>query len=169
MVKVNLVGFNQLQRSVQKLPRIVQKEVGAEIQLAAEDFRNKAIGFAPVDRRFLANQITVKPISEMRAEVVSGSKYSAPMEFGTKSKFRPIPGIDASEFKGLPSGGTWQQFINNLKGWAKRKGIDQSLVYVIARNIYLKGVEPHPYFFRNISTVRRELIKKIRNILKQEL
>jgi hypothetical protein len=165
MVKINLVGFKQFQETFKKLPDKLQKEVGAEILLAAEDFRDRAIVDAPADVGFLRSQITVNIISELTADVVSGSSYSAPMEFGTKSKFTPIPGVDASEFKGQPSGGTWLQFISNIKNWVKRKGIQVS-PYVIARSIYLKGVKPHPFFFKQIGPVRRDLFRNIRNILK---
>src|SRR6187549_1715496 len=126
MVKVNLVGFKQFQDKFKKLPAELQKEIGAEIQFAGEEFREKAIVDAPADVGFLRSQITNKKTSELSCEVVSDSKYSAPMEFGTKSKFTPIPGIDASEFKGKPSGGSWLQFIEIIKKWTRRKGIPVS-------------------------------------------
>ncbi len=166
MVKVNLVGFKEFQEKFKKLPLEIKKEIGAEIQLAAEDFRDKAIRDAPADVGFLRSQITVLKTSELSADVVSGSKYSAPMEFGTKTKFVPIPGIDSSEFKGQPSGGTWLQFIQNIKNWTKRKGIPTSAAYLIARSIFKHGVKPHPFFFKQIAPVRRDLFRNIRNVIK---
>jgi hypothetical protein len=166
MVKVNLIGFKELASKMAKLPVTIQKEIGAEIQFAAEDFRARAIKDAPADVGFLRGQITVKRNSEMSAEVISGSQYSAPMEFGTKSKFQAIPGINSSEFKGLPRGGTWLQFIENIKKWTKRKGIPVSASYPIARSIFKFGVRPHPFFFKQIAPVRRDLFRNVRNILK---
>jgi len=166
MVKVNLIGFKQLQDKLKKAPVELKKEVGAEIQFAAEDFRQRAIRDAPADVGFLRGQITVLKTSELSAEVVSGSKYSAPMEFGTKSKFTPIAGIDSSEFKGLPRGGSWLQFIENIKKWTRRKGIPVSASYPIARSIFKFGVKPHPFFFKQIPIVRRDLFRKLRVIIK---
>ena len=166
MVKINVIGFKQLQNTINKMPARLQKEVGAEIQFGAEDFRDRAINDAPADVGFLISQITKNELTPLSAEVVSGSKYSAPMEFGTKSKFQPIPGIDASEFKGKPTGGTWLEFISNIKNWTKRKGIPTSASYVIARSILKHGVNPHPFFFKQIPIVRRDLFRNIRNVLK---
>ena len=166
MVKVNLIGFKQLQDKLKKAPVELKKEVGAEIQFAAEDFRQRAIRDAPADVGFLRGQITVLKTSELSAEVVSGSKYSAPMEFGTKSKFTPIAGIDSSEFKGLPRGGSWLQFIENIKKWTRRKGIPVSASYPIARSIFKFGVKPHPFFFKQIPIVRRDLFRRLRVIIK---
>lgn len=165
MVKVNLVGFKQFQDKFKKLPAELQKEVGAEIQFAAEDFRDRAIVDAPADVGFLRSQITVNRVGELTFDVVSGSKYSAPMEFGTKSKFRPIPGIDSSEFVGKPEG-TWLQFISNIKNWVKRKGLPANSAYLIARSIYRHGVKPHPFFFKQIAPVRRDFFRRFRNVLK---
>ncbi len=187
MVKVNLIGFKELQAKIAKAPVELKKEVGAEVQFAAEEFRERAIKDAPADVGFLRGQIIVKKISEMTAEVVSGSKYSAPMEFGTKKKFRPQVGVDASQFKGQPTGGTFKEMIANITNWVHRKGIagtysvktrrrtgnkatvqsqDRQLAFLIARSILNNGVRPHPFFFKQILPVRRDLVRRVINVLK---
>jgi hypothetical protein len=189
MINVNIIGYKQFQDSLKKMPSTLRKEVGTRVRAASEQFRDLAIKDAPADVGFLRSQITVKPIDELKYEVVSGSKYSAPMEFGTKSKFTAIPGIDASEFKGQPSGGSYYEFLNNILDWVKRKGIggkyrgsiaagkvtlskkkQDTLVKTaeaIAWSILKNGVKPHPFFFKQIPIVRRDLFRKIRNILSQ--
>jgi hypothetical protein len=167
MIKVNLVGFKEFQTTMKKLPTELKKEVGTRVRSSAEQFRDLAIKDAPADVGILRALITVKPIDELTYEVVSGSEYSAPMEFGTKTKFIPIPGIDSSEFKGKPTGGTWLKFIQNINNWTKRKGITgKSAPFLIARSIVKFGVRPHPFFFRQIPIVRRDFFRKFRNILK---
>jgi len=165
MVKVNLIGFDRLLKRIEAAPANIKKEVGAEVQFAAEDFRDKAINDAPADVGFLRSQITVNKVGELTAEVVSGSKYSAPMEFGTKTKFQPIPGIDASEFKGQPAGGTWLQFISNIKNWVRRKGLPHN-PYAVAKTILKFGVKPQPFFFKQIAPVRKQLLRRVLNVLK---
>src|SRR6187399_1373102 len=131
MVKVNLVGFKQFQETIKKLPVELKKEVATDIKAAADDFRGLAIRDAPADvsNPGIRSGITVKELSELSYEVVSSSDHSAPMEFGTKTKFVPIPGIDSSQFKGKPKGGKWEQFIQNITNWAGRKGIDKKAAY----------------------------------------
>ena len=191
MINVNIIGYKQFQDSLKKMPATLRKEVGARVKASADQFRDLAIKDAPANVGFLRSQITVKEPTDgsLRYEVVSGSKYSAPMEFGTKSKFTPIPGIDASEFKGQPSGGSYYEFLNNILDWVKRKGIggkyrgsiaagnvtlskkkQDTLVKTaeaIAWSILKNGVKPHPFFFKQIPIVRRDLFRKIRNILSQ--
>ena len=185
---MNIIGYKQFQDSLKKMPSTLRKEVGTRVRAASEQFRDLAIKDAPADVGFLRSQITVKPIDELKYEVVSGSEYSAPMEFGTKGKYRPIPGIDSSEFKGLPKGGTFQEMLKNIEAWVKRKGItgtysvktkrrtgnkatqqaqNKQAAYLIARSILNNGVTPHPFFFKQIPIVRRDLFRKIRNILSQ--
>jgi hypothetical protein len=166
MVKVNLIGFDRLLKRIEVAPANLKKEIGAEIQFAAEDFRERAIIDAPADVGFLRGQITVNKLGELTAEVISGSKYSAPMEFGTKTKFQPIPGIDAGQFKGQPAGGTWKDFVANIKNWVRRKGIPATAAYPITRSIYRFGVKPHPFFFKQIGSVRKQLLRRVLNVLK---
>lgn len=187
MVKVNLLGYKQFQDILTKAPDKLKKRIGAEIQFAGEHWVELAVKDAPGDTGFLKKYIYKKELTPLSVEVVSASEYSAPMEFGTKGKFTPIPGIDSSEFKGKPEG-TWKDFVNNIAKWVRRKGIsgtysvktkrrlgnklsqieeDYALAYVIARSIYLKGVTPHPYFFKQLPIVRRDLFRRIREILNE--
>jgi len=188
MVKVNLIGFKQFQDTFNKLPEKLRKETETGIREAADQFRDLAINDAPADVGFLRSQITVKKGEGLTYEVISGSKYSAPMEFGTKRNFKSIPGIDSSQFKGGPSGGNYYDFLNNILDWVKRKGIggkyrgsitagrvtlskkkQDTLVQAaeaIAWHIIRFGVKPHPFFFKQIAPVRRDLFRRFRETLK---
>lgn len=180
MIKVNIIGFKQFEQTFKKLPYSLREDVRAETKLAAEQFRGLAIKDAPADVGFLRSQITVKEEGSTGYSVVSGSKYSAPMEFGTKGKFRPIQGIGSSEFKRLPRGGTFKEMLKNIEGWVNRKGIvgrtgnkasrsvqTKQLAYLIARSILNNGVTPHPFFFKQTPIVRRDFFRNLRNILNQ--
>lgn len=188
MIKVNLVGFKQFQDGLNKLPATLRKEIGTRVKAAAEQFKELATKDAPADAGTLRSQISVRQVDDLKYDVVSGSEYSAYMEFGTKGKFRPIAGIDSSEFKGLPSGGTFKEMLRNIEEWVRRKGIagtysvktrkrtgsksaqqaqNKQAAYLIARSILNKGVTPHPFFFKQIPIVRRDAFRNIRNILNQ--
>jgi len=143
---------------------------------AAQTWVRDAQRSAPVNDGYLRRNITFKDISQgenVGFEVVSGSDYSAYMEFGTKSKFQAIPGIDSSVFIG-------ENKKSNIKlkdaifYWVKRKKIgliqtksggfsksqdslraQKSAAFLIARSIYKKGVRPHPYFFQHLDKVKK--------------
>lgn len=199
MIKVSVIGYKQVQQAISKMPQTIKKEVSTKVRLGAEQFRDGAIKDAPSDVSFLRSKIVVEPntAGELKYEVISGSKYSAPMEFGTKGKFTAIPGIDSSEFKGLPTGGTFKEMVENITKWVKRKGIagtyrartyniatrkadrivrtggkktqdkqDKQVAYVIARSIVNNGVTPHPFFFKQLPIVRRDLIRNLRRTFK---
>lgn len=189
MVNLKIVGFKQFEDLMKQAPEKLQRRIGQRIKFGADQWREQAIKDAPGDTGFLRGQISVKELSPLTYEVVSGSEYSAPMEFGTKGKFTPIPGVDSSEFKGLPKG-NWQEFINSIAKWVRRKGLsgtysvktkkrtgnklnqiseDYQLAYVIARSIYKNGVTPHPFFFKQLASVRRDLFRGIREDLKKPL
>jgi len=186
MVKVNLIGFDRLLARIEAAPAKLKKEVGDEIQFAAEDYRERAINDAPVDTSFLTGQITVKHTEQLISEVISGSKYSPYMEFGTKGNYKSIPGIDSSPYQGKGTG-DYFDFLNNILDWVKRKGIggkyrgsiaagkvtlskkkQDTLVQTaeaIAWSIIKHGVKPHPFFFKQIGPVRKTLLRRVLNVL----
>jgi hypothetical protein len=187
MVKINVIGFKQFKEAFDKLPAKLQKETETDIRAAADQFRELAIDAAPSNFGTLRGQITVEKGEGLAWEVVSGSKYSAPMEFGTKGKFQPISGIDASEFKGKPTGGTYREMLKNIENWVHKKQLvgtysvktrrrigskktqqsqNRQAAFLITRSILRNGVTPHPFFFRQIAPVRRDFFRRFRETLK---
>lgn len=185
MARVELIGSKELQAKIKAAPKKLKSLIGAEVEGAANMFRRNAIKDAPADTRFLGGEISVNKVGELTYEVVSGAEYSAYMEFGTKGNYRPIEGIDASEFQGKGTG-TFKEMINNLANWVHRKGIagtysvktrrrtgnkinqiaeDYQVAYLIARKILKEGVKPHPFFFKQIPDTQKRLRSKIENVL----
>ena len=82
-----------------------------------------------------------------RSLIFSNAPYSAFVEFGTGSKVKVPPGFEklASEFKGK-GGGSFDDFLDNIRDWCKKKGIDEKLAYPIAVSILRTGIKPQPYF-----------------------
>lgn len=136
MVKVNLIGFKELQAKIKKAPAQLKKEVGAEIKFASEDFRTRSIKDAPADTGNLRRQITVNHVGELTSEVISGAEYSAYMEFGT--------GVLVDVPAGL------EEFAAQFNG----KGIKQI------------NIRPRPFFFKQIIPVQKKLVDNVENVLK---
>jgi HK97 gp10 family phage protein len=82
-----------------------------------------------------------------RSLIFSNAPYSAFVEFGTGSKVKVPPGFEklASEFKGK-GGGSFDDFLDNIRDWCKKKGIDEKVAYPIAVSILRTGIKPQPYF-----------------------
>ena len=95
----------------------------------------------------LSIQNTTATIQLNRSLIFSNAPYSAFVEFGTGSKVKVPPGFEklASEFKGK-GGGSFDDFLDNIRDWCKKKGIDEKLAYPIAVSILRTGIKPQPYF-----------------------
>jgi HK97 gp10 family phage protein len=86
-------------------------------------------------------------IQSNRSLIFSNAPYSAYVEFGTGAKVKIPAGFEklASEFKGK-KGGNFDNFLDSIRDWCKKKGIDEKLAYIIAVSILKKGLKPQPYF-----------------------
>jgi len=82
-----------------------------------------------------------------RSLIFSNAPYSAYVEFGTGTKVKIPAGFEslAAQFRGK-GGGTFDQLLDNIKDWCRRKGIDEKLAYPIAVSIVKTGIKPQPYF-----------------------
>ena len=82
-----------------------------------------------------------------RSLIFSNAPYSAFVEFGTGARVKIPAGFEklAAEFKGK-KGGNFDEFLDNIRDWCKRKGIDEKLAYIIAVSILKKGINPQPFF-----------------------
>lgn len=186
---VKIEGLAQIKAKIGKIPGNVKRETDGLLALAANDFVNRAQADAPQDERGLANAITQKKVGEMNYEVVSAMPYSAYMEFGTKSRFQPIPGIDASKYKGKGRG-DYYDFLNAILDWVKRKGIasrwsvktrkplkhtkadNERLIetaQAIANSIIRHGAHPHPFFFKQLPIAQAQVNKQMKEVIAKAL
>ncbi|HTE24955.1 HK97 gp10 family phage protein [Flavitalea sp.] len=185
---IKVEGLEQVLSRFKTFPERIQKAVSSELKLSAERVKRLAVKDAPGDRGTLRQNITVNQSTGIAFTTVVQNRTAAYMEWGTKSK-RRIPAelmAYASSFQGPgPKGGPSMQ--DAIQAWVKRKKIagtysvktkrrtgnkatkekqDKALAFVIARSIRKNGVNPHPFFFKNVFIVRDELIKSIENIMK---
>lgn len=185
-VTVNLKGFKELRERLRNASAKIRKEVNAELKVAAEDIAVRAKRDAPADQNAIRNGINVGQVSELKWEVFSNAAHSVYMEFGTKGKYQPIPGVDVSEFKapgGRVKGGG---FYDAILDWVKRKKIsgsysvktrrrvggkveqqieDEQTAFAIYLSIIRHGVKPHPFFFKQQDIVGPQLVKNVQRVL----
>jgi hypothetical protein len=111
----------QLERFTKDLPKdvdgIVSKGIKKMVRDAKKDVANNSF-----DEGALEKGIEPKKNRFADYSMVSNAYHSPFIEFGTKGNYQPIPGIDASEFKGTGSG-DGKGFYEKILRWVKRKKI----------------------------------------------
>jgi hypothetical protein len=169
---VEIEGLQELKRKYDQLPTKLRKDIGAEIGFAAEEIKGLAQEAAPADQGILRNEISVEKIDELNYEVISGAEYSPFVEFGTRHKTQIPPGLEefASDFAGggnikTPTSLTAKEAIF---AWCERKGIEKKIWYAIYVSLMVKGVTPHPFFFKQGFIVKPKLEANIQNVLNNQ-
>lgn len=166
--------------------------VSTELQAAAAEFVSGARRDAPIDQGALKGSISYYMDGEFDAVIVAQKFYAPFMEFGTKGKYKAIPGTEhiAAAFKGY-KGGDFNEFLRMIVRWVKRKGIsgtysvktkkrtgstknnqryieDLEVAFPIALSIIRHGVKPHPFFFKQQDIVWPKMVSNIEKRLKAE-
>lgn len=181
-------GLKEVIKRIETLSDKMAFQVKGELKQAAEDVRTGAIKDAPSSYGGgggLISAIQVVADNGGFTQSVQVNKgYAAAMEWGTKSKVR-IPSLVsayAAQFKGQPQSGE-VPFKDAILAWVKRKGIgakrtksnkiskskdslaaQKSAAYAIMRTIYVKGVSPHPFFFKHVFLVRKKLEDRLKRL-----
>ncbi len=183
MNRVKVSGFRGLKAEFASITKDLPKIVDGELQAMAQDWVVRAKKDAPADQAALRGAISYHKSGSLQYEVVSQTIYAPFMEFGTKGKYRPIPGTEAiaAQFKGY-RGGDFMELLRNIARWVKRKGIagtysvktqrrtgskinqtaeDYSVAWPIAISILRNGISPHPYFFKQMDIVWPKFIRSV--------
>lgn len=121
MSRIKIKGLKEVQAKLNATSKNLEKKVDAVIGKNVQEMARNAKRDAPKDYGTLAKEISASRVESMRWTLVSQAFYSAYLEFGTKGNYRPIPGVDASEFKG--KGGSGKGFFDQILAWVKRKGL----------------------------------------------
>lgn len=185
-VTVNLGGLKDLKVQLRKVVKEKAKAIDTQLQIATEEMERGAKRDAPADQATLRQGITNRKVSELNWILESNAFYSVYMEFGTKGRYKAIPGVDPSEFKATGEGKTGKGFYDSILEWVKRKGIagtyqvknrrrvgskvdqqieDEQTAFAIYLSIIRHGVKPHPFFFKQLDAVQPKLIRNIQTVL----
>jgi len=170
-----------------KTPKIDISKLLTQINSFGEDAKRSAVSITNVTaddivtdaKQNLTNHKTVNygqlrlsiakteaTIQVNRSLIFSNAPYSAYVEFGTGTKVQIPAGFEslAAKYRGK-GGGTFDQLLENIKDWCRRKGIDEKLAYPIAVSIVRTGIKPQPYFIpaylQNIPIYEKRLVKTL--------
>jgi hypothetical protein len=95
--------------------------------------------------------------------------YAPYVEFGTKSKVQ-IPSElanMASQFKGS-GGGTFDEFMEQITKWVKKKGMPESAAYPVAMKILKYGIKAQPYLYPAFKGEIPKYINAIKRIMNEQ-
>lgn len=157
-------GLKEVLNKVKALPEKVAKEVDFIMADEANEAVNRMVNDAPRDMGFLVNGITMERKKVMDYTVSSNADYSIYVEFGTRKFFHnPYPelGPYVSQFKGSGGGKSAKDAI---LAWAKRVGAKDAMA--LYWFIIVNGTRPHPFFFRNYYIAVANIIKRVKEELK---
>jgi hypothetical protein len=183
MFKVKLQGIGAVKAAFASASKNLVYVVDSELDAMSTEWVTGAKRDAPVDQGRLKNAISKYRAGELKYEIVAQVFYAPFMEFGTKGKYKPIPGTEqiAAQFKGY-KGGDFMELLRMIVRWVKRKGItgrysvktrkrvgskidqlaeDYAAAWPIAVSILKKGISPHPFFFKQQHDVWPRMIQRI--------
>lgn len=190
MFRVRVQGFNGAKAEFASMSAKLEQIVASELEAGAREWVAGAQRDAPVDQGTLKRLITYKPVGQFQHEIVSQAFYAPFIEFGTKGRYKPIPGTEAiaAQFRGY-KGGDFMQLLRMIVRWVRRKGItgtysvktrrrtgnkinqfaeDYSAAWPIAMSILKNGIHPHPHFFKQAEVVWPKIIRNIERRLAKE-
>jgi HK97 gp10 family phage protein len=173
MIKFKLEGMQKAIRELDKWEENKKLKIANQFNSSAMAIVKGAKMKAPVNQGRLRSDIQSDITRSKMGTVVSAGvfntvAYAPYVEFGTKGKVNVPEELQdyAKTFQGK-TGGTFDQLLENIGDWAKKKGIDEGLVFPIARKIAREGVKPQPYLFPAFEEERPKLIKKLEEILNE--
>ena len=189
MFKVKVTGLAGLKAEFASMSKELPDIVSGELETMSQEWVKLAKTDAPADQGALRGSITYYPAGPMKYEIVAQKFYAPFMEFGTKGKYQPIPGTEAiaAEFKGY-KGGDFMELLRMIVRWVKRKGItgtysvktrkrsgnkinqfaeDYSAAWPIAMSILKNGVNPHPFFFKQMHIVWPKMVRNVESRIAQ--
>lgn len=198
--RIEVKGADRLIKALQKAGDQVAKEVEAELRYGAEDVEDIAGQLVPSDEGLLRSSIRSDRVEGNSKKVIYQvgvfAPYAGYVEFGTGGKVDIPSGWEreAAKSKNAPSG-SWQEFINALTEWVKRKGLvgtysikagqrgqqtrtdrgrargeqdayARQIAFLIARKIYKEGLRPRPFLRPAFEQKRQEIIDRVKTVLK---
>ena len=189
MFKVTVTGLAGLKAEFASMAKTLPDIVSGELETMSQEWVKLAKTDAPADQGALRGAITYYQAGPTKYEIVAQKFYAPFMEFGTKGKYQPIPGTEAiaAEFKGY-KGGDFMELLRMIVRWVKRKGItgtysvktrkrsgnkinqfaeDYSAAWPIAMSILKNGVNPHPFFFKQMHIVWPQMVRNVESRIAQ--
>ena len=172
MISVKTKGLSKAIRDIKKWEESKKRAVRDAFNGASIDVERNAKQAAPVDmgrlRADIQREVTVSDEGAVvDARIVNSVQYAPFVEFGTLSNVELPPDLadvaiqfDRSKF------GSFGELLENIQGWAARKGLPPESAYPIARKIARQGVSAQPYLYPAWQRERPKLVRELTEALR---
>jgi len=163
--EINRADINKALGKFERFSKKKRNQIEYVINEGALKVESSAKQNAPVDMGALRSSIKTGKFGELGREVFTKLEYAPYVEFGTKSKVDIPPGLEsyALQFKGRK--GDFDTLLQNIKGWARRKGLDPGVAYPIAVKIAREGRRAQPYLFPAFEQHRPRIIRNLKRVI----
>lgn len=174
MLRAKITGIDAIIKGLDNKSKNYNKNVQSALNAWADDVTTNAITLVSQQSSNEGNlKNSIRPeYGQMRVAVKASASYAAYIEFGTRKYASQYVATLPNEWKDLasqakgPGGGTFKQFIESLKEWARKKGVPEDKVYPIAKKIMIEGIRPKPFLYPSVNKYRKQLSDDIKNALK---
>lgn len=168
-LRVNIKGLDELQKKLGKQgQQALLQEISEELEIGAQELRNKAVMRAPVNTGILRAGIDVDGKGLMWI-VYTVAEYAGYVEFGTRTKVKVPPEMkeEAEKFRGKK--GSYTDFKEAIAIWMRQKGIPEEALFPIMAKIMNVGIEPRPFMYPSMKEVEKTLPKELDRVIQRFL
>lgn len=168
-LQVKIKGLDELQKKLGKQgQQALLQEIYEELEIGAQELRNKAVMRAPVNTGILRAGIDVDGKGLMWI-VYTVAEYAGYQEFGTKTKVKVPQEMQSEAEKFRSKKGTYEEFKEAIKIWMRQKGIPEDALYPIMAKIMNVGIEPRPFMYPSMKEVEKTLPKELDRVIQRFL
>ena len=172
-MNLHLKGVQGVINALAQLDNEVSREVNAELESSCNKIAINARKKAPSNFSQLRSGIGSQKIAFMQYTIFSNAPHAGFIEFGTRGKTVVPPELeDQARAVQKTSKGNWEQFVNSIYEWGRKKKIikknDKNHAVNIARKIYKFGIAPQPYLWPSFVAERGKLVRRITDIVKKK-
>lgn len=163
-------GINETIKELRKFGVKAIQAINDETEEAANDIADKAKKLAPVNLGKLQQSISVAQDIRSKGQiwgVFVNASYGAYIEFGTGAKVKvPAEFQDiANEFR-QKKPGTFEQGLESITDWCKKKGIDPKNAKWIFLKILGAGINPQPFLYPAYIKGKKEYLDNLNKLIK---
>lgn len=173
-MKLELQGLDKSFANIDKLAKQTKQEVQGELNYFGFDVEQQAkqlVASNSSDEGSLLRSIHHVP-GNLEVSIVASIEHAAWIEFGTR-KFAAVYVNSlpkdwqtyAQKFRGSGTG-NFKDFMQRLLGWMKRKGIEESAAYPIARKLMIQGIKPKPFLYPAFRDNVPKLKARLKEVIK---
>lgn len=166
---VNIKGLDQVLKKFGKAgQKELLSEISDELQVAAQDGRNRAVAKAPVNSGILRAGIEVEG-KDLTWIWYTVAEYAGYQEFGTKTKVDVPPEMSSEADKFRNGKGSYGDFKVAIMDWMRAKGIPAQALYPIMAKIMKVGIDPQPFMYPSLKEVEKYLPGEIDKVIQRYL